>query len=448
MGLQIFIFAILGNQFFSGLKHGTGLNRRNHFDSPWDGMLALFVTVTGDGWVGVMRDVGIEWPRCTSQEEVDSIRLEHMALYGKVYFPDPEMDVSDCGSTAGSTLYFDLFYFLGFQFLRSLFIAGMMENFFAFQSSGNFILGDGHLESFRRKWREVDPHAKGYIELYNFRKLCEALNDDHNPLGSSALVSEFKFGMVRVEMTRQAQKREKKARLLVEKAEAKAVERMSKKQRAVHYATHQTFDTHAERLKFNDVLICLGKHTVGTSALPYKDMKKRIAQLNWYGKVAAASKMVAIFRGMKERKKKRAMAMGLTSTGALAAMGHDSKFNSNNIPDSARQLGQGTQSDKKKPPPPSSSVAETVLSTLAHKDLERSLQDLHRMRDRLHRGDSENGSVTSSSGTTSSDAASTWRRGGLEEVEEDEEEEHVLGEHGVWENQKNAIGEKIRFRDK
>ena len=47
--LHIFIFAILGNQFFSALKFGTGLNRRNNFDSPWDSMLTLFVVVTGDG---------------------------------------------------------------------------------------------------------------------------------------------------------------------------------------------------------------------------------------------------------------------------------------------------------------------------------------------------------------------------------------------------------------
>jgi len=53
-------------------------------------------------------------------------------------------------------------------------------------------------------------------------------------------------------------------------------------------------------------------------------------------------------------------------------------------------------------------------------------------------------SVTSSSGTTSSEAVPTWRReGGGQEVMEDEE--RVLGEHGEWEHQTNAIGEQIRF---
>ena len=440
LGLQIFIFSILGNQFFSGLKFGTGLNRRNNFDSPWDGMLTLFVTVTGDGWVGIMRDAGIQEPMCTSQAEVDAIRQEHLELYGRVFFPDPEMDVSDCGSTVGATLYFDLFYFLGFQFLRSLFIAGMMENFFAFKSSGNFILADGHLESYRRKWRQLDPGARGYIELHRLRTLCESLSADYNPLGTSALTNEFKYGMIRIELTRQAQSRAKKAKKADEAVEQLKLEKMTKKKRAAYLAAKEVLHVASDRLRFNDVLICLGKHAVGTAAMPYLDMKRRIAQLNWYGKLAAGGQMVAIFRGMKERKRKRAQAMGLTITGSLAAMGEDANFASaNEISEKAQMMGKGTRSDKKKPTLPSATVAETVLSSLAHKDLERSLQDLHRMRDRLHQL-----SVTSSSGTTSSEAVPTWRReGGGQEVTEDEE--RVLGEHGEWEHQTNAIGEQIRF---
>ena len=143
-------------------------------------MITLFVALTGDGWINMKNDVGIEPPMCTTQEEVDAmrqvcgvgcfcllslplplplslslllplplllsvflplplplppslslseavyaVRQEHMEKYGRVFFSDPQMDVSDCGSRVGSTLYFDLFYFLGFQFLRSLFIAGM-----------------------------------------------------------------------------------------------------------------------------------------------------------------------------------------------------------------------------------------------------------------------------------------------------------------------------------
>ena len=128
-------------------------------------MLALFVVLTGDGWVPTMRDVAVEPPMCTSQAEVDAIRAEHMRLYGRVFMPDPDMDVSDCGSRVGAVVFFDVFYFLGFQFLRSLFIAGMMENFFAFKASGNFVLADGHIESFRRKWRELDPQASGRIQV-------------------------------------------------------------------------------------------------------------------------------------------------------------------------------------------------------------------------------------------------------------------------------------------
>ena len=78
----------------------------------------------------------------------------------------------------------------------------MMENFFAFKASGNFVLADGHIESFRRKWRELDPQASGRIRVHELRLLCRKLADDHNPLGTTALVNEFKFSVVRVELTR------------------------------------------------------------------------------------------------------------------------------------------------------------------------------------------------------------------------------------------------------
>ena len=206
LGLQIFIFAILGNQFFSGLKYGTALHRRNNFDTPWDAMITLFVVLTGDGWVKMKNDVGIQAPMCTTQEQVDAMREEHLVRYGKVFFNDPLMDTSDCGSRVGSTVYFDLFYFLGFQFLRSLFIAGMMENFFAFKSSGNFVLADGHIEGFRRKWRAIDVDGKGYISAHELRALCKALVEERNPLGAVPLANEFKYEMVRTELIRQAKK--------------------------------------------------------------------------------------------------------------------------------------------------------------------------------------------------------------------------------------------------
>ena len=49
----------------------------------------------------------------------------------------------------------------------------MMENFFAFKSSGNFVLADGHIESFRRKWRDVDVGGKGYIGAHQLKQLCQ-----------------------------------------------------------------------------------------------------------------------------------------------------------------------------------------------------------------------------------------------------------------------------------
>ena len=145
---------------------------------------------------------GLLMSRSSAYAQLDSAA---MSDDGQVFFADPQMDVSDCGSTAGAHIYFDVFYFLGFQFLRSLFIAGMMEQFFAFKSRGSFLLGDGHIESFRRKWRECDPQSAGFIKLFQLKFLCQGLKDDRNPLGNAVLINEFKFGCVRTELIRNAE---------------------------------------------------------------------------------------------------------------------------------------------------------------------------------------------------------------------------------------------------
>jgi hypothetical protein len=351
LSIHIFIFAILGNQFFSGIKFGVGLNRRNNFDSPWDAMLTLFVVVTGDGWVKVVRDAAVEVPMCTSQEQVDSIREEQLRLYGQVFFADPQMDVSDCGSTAGAHIYFDIFYFLGFQFLRSLFIAGMMEQFFAFKSRGSFLLGDGHIESFRRKWRDCDPQSAGFIKLFQLKFLCQRLKDDHNPLGNAVLINEFKFGCVRTELIRNAEKRHQKEVAKMRAHHNTILQTISNKKKREELAAEleSRFDSirPADELQFNNVLIVLGKHAVQLNCFPYTQMKRRQAQLTWYGKLTAGARMIAIFRGMKERKAKQREAMGAQT---LAQFGGDGDTDADNIPEDVRCVYTYLRVFKKKHP--------------------------------------------------------------------------------------------------
>ena len=335
--IHIFIFAILGNQFFSGLKFGMGLNRRNNFDSPWDAMLTLFVVVTGDGWVKVLRDAAVEVPMCTSQEQVDSIREEQVRLYGQVFFADPQMDVSDCGSTAGAHIYFDIFYFLGFQFLRSLFIAGMMEQFFAFKARGSFILGDGHIESFRREWRECDMLSQGFIKLFQLKVLCQRLKDDRNPLGNAVLINDFKFGCVRTELIRNAEKRHKKETALMRAQHNTILQTISNKKKRAELAAEleSRFSSirPADELQFNNVLIVLSKHAVQLNCFPYARMKRRQAQLTWYGKLTAGARMIAIFRGMKDRKAKQRQAMGVQTA---EQFGGDGAPDADNITEGGR----------------------------------------------------------------------------------------------------------------
>ena len=381
MMMHIFVFGILGNQFFSGLKFGTGLNRRNNFDHPFDAMLLLFVTITGDGWTEIMRDVAVAMPMCTSDEEVLKIREEHMEKYGRVFFADPQMDVGDCGGLVGSFVFFDIFYFIGFQVLRSLFIAGMMENFFAFKSSRGYFINDGHILDYKRKWMMIDPSSKGYIAFKDFRRLCNSLALADNPLGKSVVENQYKYGQARIELDQMVQRRMKRkaaeeaaiikreTSMMTRKQRERFVEERKRKQEALSKHTIPQ-----DAALFNEVLVLLGLYTVGVMNLPYKDMKCRAAKLAWYGKLYAGSQMVAMFRGHKERKHKVAAKLGQVPSGAVAILMGD-KTDGQGLDEAALMLARGKPHRRgKHPQAPISTISETVLADLAMKDLSRKIQ--------------------------------------------------------------------------
>lgn len=150
LALFTFLFAVLGMQLFAGVRQGIGLHRRNNFENALNGCLLLLRVLTGENWETVMRDCAIEPPYCTPTEGPFGAQAEMLSrgLGGDF--------VGDCGTTAGAYVYFDFFFLFGNNVLLNLFIAVLLDNFFTLQS--DFVLNEGHLESYRKVAHPLRAH--------------------------------------------------------------------------------------------------------------------------------------------------------------------------------------------------------------------------------------------------------------------------------------------------
>ncbi|EKX41991.1 hypothetical protein GUITHDRAFT_164211 [Guillardia theta CCMP2712] len=348
--IYVFIFAIIGNQAFAGIKHGNALNHHNNFDSPWNGMLTLFVLITGDGWQGVMRDVAIAAPYCTSSDEVSRLLSLGYNLVDNTV-------TSDCGNEAAAYIFFDIFIMIGWNILRSMFIAVMMENFFIFKNSFSSSLTEGHLESFRKTWQEMDPGRKGVLPLYMLKPFLRELQGNYNPLGISALESEFRFQTIRTEIA------------LSVKPNAKGV----------------------VEVPFNKLLVLLGMYAVGPPALEYTDMISRTREVTWFAKLTAASRFLAIHRGVKTRTRRLEQRKGRSAVSIFADKRKGRK----------EEEKRTSESKGNKPRPAVASVSELAMSTLASQDLERKLEHLEGFSQKLQNKLFDMDTETNSSATPS-----------------------------------------------
>ena len=60
-----FFFAVMGCQFFAGVKYGRGITSQFNMDTTLNSFLLLFVIATGDGFSAVGRDARVSTPECT-----------------------------------------------------------------------------------------------------------------------------------------------------------------------------------------------------------------------------------------------------------------------------------------------------------------------------------------------------------------------------------------------
>ena len=100
--------------------------------------LSLFLGIrilTGEDWYQLMWDTAVEPPYCRP-------------------------DLSNCGQTVVSSLYFLSFFFILFFIILNIFKAVLLEAFSVFYSEDDTKLNHTFLKRFRNHWSKFDPTAK------------------------------------------------------------------------------------------------------------------------------------------------------------------------------------------------------------------------------------------------------------------------------------------------
>ncbi|XP_076859258.1 calcium channel, voltage-dependent, L type, alpha 1D subunit, a isoform X2 [Brachyhypopomus gauderio] len=145
IAMVFFIYAVIGMQMFGKIAmiDGTPMTRNNNFQTFSQSVLLLFRCATGEAWQEIMLAC---MPGQMCDPESD-------------YEPGEEMS---CGSVSAIP-YFISFYMVCALLIINLFVAVIMDNF-DYLTRDWSILGQHHLEEFKRLWSEYDPEAKGKIK--------------------------------------------------------------------------------------------------------------------------------------------------------------------------------------------------------------------------------------------------------------------------------------------
>ena len=282
-----FVFAVIGAQFFAGVKHGPHINDYTNMHDVLSAMLLLFQVATQTKIAGIIADAGIEAPLCTECKEC--------------YLPENAsgeglQDFTDCSSRAGALLFFDV-YCVGITVLKNLFVAVLIESYFAFTKELQFVLSDKHLDSFRDQWLLVDPCGTGQVSVWKLRRLLEGLHLDANPMGSCGLTDSISHRALRMQILEASREQ------LGEPAQVG-----STAQDAFNLESVITFAATARVLALT---------VAGSKALPFEEMIKRRESLNFF---AQGSLLAGIVHRLCRQKFRRNVYLNrLLSHGSLPA---------------------------------------------------------------------------------------------------------------------------------
>lgn len=196
---------------------------------------------TGENWHEIMIDCQYQAPFCT----------------GGV----------DCGLLYVAPLYFMGFFTLGVYLMLNLFIAVIIDNFSqAYNKDPNQISTDD-LEQYRYFWRKFDPDGTGFIYFSQLRAFLLRLDAFSNGLTLGIVVDKLKYGIVYIEMQREAKKKD-----------------------------------HADSVSFNGLLVSLSQMRMGMASMDHLDRERLEEQRQRTTKQVAATLIASVMRSYLVRK--------------------------------------------------------------------------------------------------------------------------------------------------
>jgi hypothetical protein len=255
-----FVFAIIGAQFFAGVKYGSSLSADSNMNDVANSFLLLIQIALQNKMAGIIADGSVEYPSCT---KCKACYVSVQVQQGATVATEPK-DFNDCGNRTGVLVFFDL-YVLGVTIIMHLFMTVLVDSYFAFMKEQQFVLHDKHLESFRFRWREIDPEGKGQVSVLKLRRLLMMLHIDNNPLGSCGLTDAIHHRALRM--------------LILNSSFAELGQN-------AQCSTAKESSTLQQMITFTQTVRELALLVAGCSALPFEEMHKRRETLNFHAQAS------------------------------------------------------------------------------------------------------------------------------------------------------------------
>ncbi|XP_058513015.1 sodium channel protein type 11 subunit alpha [Ochotona princeps] len=144
--LVMFIYAILGMNFFSEVSPQSGIDDILNFQTFYNSMLCLFQITTSAGWDSLLS------PMLKSENSAKNHHLWAIAI-----------------------AYFVSYIIISFLIVVNMYIAVILENFNTATEESEEPLGDDDFEIFYEVWEKFDPEATQFIEYSALSDFADAL---------------------------------------------------------------------------------------------------------------------------------------------------------------------------------------------------------------------------------------------------------------------------------
>jgi len=169
--LLMFIYAILGVQWYAKVKYGENIKDNANFQDFWTVMLLLVRCSTGENWNGLMYDAMVT-EDCVDDPQWDPNTCDFVGSYADC------VPINGCGS-ASAYIYFLSFTTLVTFIMLNVFIAVVLSGWET-EDDDNMPLKEDQVEEFVEAWQKYDQDATHFITYQQLLLLIQELNE---PLG-------------------------------------------------------------------------------------------------------------------------------------------------------------------------------------------------------------------------------------------------------------------------